>query len=177
MDLNIEIESVSSPLIKNLGKKQNKNLKENKITTSETITAVFEGSYGNALGGRNDGSHDQDFSGGVVVHSAPDTDTISMFGNAWKAYKLSESFKPTKSSYIEFDFTVVMEAEGHAICLDEGKKPILSSSILAAFRLQGGCGELWTPYDIFAFFPTGIFSLLQMSTKIHLVEAAGGALC
>lgn len=96
----------------------------NKVTkTTEYDALEFTGSYGNSeIGAKNDATHDQDFYGGVVVHSDPDNenDTLTMFGNAWKAYKLSEPFEVTKSSFLEFKYTLTEEAEGHGICLDEG---------------------------------------------------------
>jgi len=76
------------------------------------VTATYVGSYGN---GEFDGTYDQDFTGGVVV--GPNT-TITMFGNAWKAYKLEESYTVTPNSRLEFDFWMFSEAEGHAICVD-----------------------------------------------------------
>ena len=75
----------------------------------------FAGSYGNGL---NDGTHHQDYYGGVVVGPL---DTITMFGNAWKAYQLCYPLNVTKSSFLKFSFTLTEEAEGHAICLDEGE--------------------------------------------------------
>lgn len=84
--------------------------------------ATFNGSYGNRQDGvDNDGTYDQDYAGGAVVHRDPDDDTITLFGNAWKAYKLAEPYEVTKSSFLEFSFTATEEAEGHAICLDEGE--------------------------------------------------------
>jgi hypothetical protein len=46
-------------------------------------------------------------------------DTITMYGNAWKAYNLSQSFNVDKFTILNFDFTLTEEAEGHAICLEE----------------------------------------------------------
>lgn len=42
-----------------------------------------------------------------------------MFGNAWKAYRLSEPYHLTELSKLEFDFYMFKEAEGHAICVDD----------------------------------------------------------
>jgi len=78
--------------------------------------ATYEGSYGNGLG---DGTYDQDFIGGVVVGGgAVSNSMITLFGNAWKAYKLSEPYSVTRNTRLEFTFTLIQEAEGHAICLD-----------------------------------------------------------
>lgn len=73
------------------------------------------GSYGNGL---NDGTYHQDYFGGVVVGPK---NTITMFGNAWKAYRLCKPLRVTKSTFLTFKFTLTEQAEGHAICLDEGK--------------------------------------------------------
>ena len=43
---------------------------------------------------------------------------ITLFGNAWKAYKLSDPYPVTRNTRLEFIFTLMQEAEGHAICLD-----------------------------------------------------------
>ncbi len=92
-----------------------------KINNSQS-SATFKGSYGNhKVGADNDGTYDQDYAGGAVVHRDPYGDTITLFGNAWKAYTLAEQYEVTKSSFLEFSFTATEEAEGHAICLDEGE--------------------------------------------------------
>ena len=79
----------------------------------DSISAAFWGSYGN---GNKDGTYDQDFTGGVVVGPSR---TVTMFGNAWKAYKLSKPYPVTELTKLEFDFYMFREAEGHAICVDE----------------------------------------------------------
>ncbi len=87
-----------------------------------TCSTTFAGSYGS---GKNDGTHDQDYSrelgGGVVVGPGS---TITMFGNAWKAYRLCNPYEIRKSSVLKFDFVITDEVEGHAICLDEGKNHV-----------------------------------------------------
>lgn len=84
----------------------------NSSTKSTDIDAAYVGSYGN---GDKDGTYDQDFSGGVVVGPSQ---TITMFGNAWKAYKLEEGYQVTENSKVQLDFWMFAEAEGHAICFD-----------------------------------------------------------
>ncbi len=82
--------------------------------SSAICTTTFAGSYGNVM----NGTHAQDYSGGVVV--GPE-DTLTMFGNTWKAYELCQPYRIRKSSVLKFDFVITDEAEGHAICLDEGE--------------------------------------------------------
>jgi len=90
------------------------------ITNSNTICpSTFAGSYGNAFDLLNDGAHDQDYTGGVVVHRHPDNYKISLFGNAWKAYRLCQPYEVSQNSFLEFSFTITEEAEGHAICVEE----------------------------------------------------------
>ncbi len=85
------------------------------LTEDQLCPTSFSGSYGN-MG--NDGTHDQDFAGGAVVGPS---DTLTLFGNAWKAYKLCEPYEISKTSYLTFKFLVTEGAEGHAVCLDEGE--------------------------------------------------------
>ena len=87
------------------------------ISTLSPCTSTFAGSYGNNV--LIDGTFDQDYAGGAVVHE--DSSAISLFGNAWKAYRLCDTIEITKSTFLEFEFKVFEEAEGHAICLEEGE--------------------------------------------------------
>ena len=96
------------------------------------------GSYGNS--DLIDGTFDQDYVGGAVVHE--DSNAISLFGNAWKAYKLCDTIEITKSTFLEFEFKVFEEAEGHAICLEEGELfvilplPLQTSYFVSASALE-----------------------------------------
>ena len=77
------------------------------------MEAEQAGSYGN---GGTDGTYDQDFVGGAVVGPS---DTITLFGNAWKAYQLKTPYPLTPHSKLQFDFWMFTETEGHAICVDD----------------------------------------------------------
>ena len=79
------------------------------------MEAEYAESYGN---GGTDGTYDQDFVGGAVVGPS---DTITLFGNAWKAYQLKTPYKLSPFSKLQFDFWMFTEAEGHAICVDDDK--------------------------------------------------------
>ena len=87
------------------------------ISTLSSCHSTFAGSYGNS--DLIDGTFDQDYVGGAVVHQ--DKKAISLFGNAWKAYRLCNTIEITKNTFLEFEFKVFEEAEGHAICLEEGE--------------------------------------------------------
>lgn len=78
------------------------------------ISASYDNSYGS---NPSDGTFNQDFGGGVVV----DLHTITMYGNAWKAFKLPNPLRITKSTMMKFKFQVLGWTEGNAICLDEDK--------------------------------------------------------
>jgi len=79
---------------------------------------AYVGSYGNSLDNNvNDGSYDQDYLGGHLVNS----DYIMLIGNAWKAFQLETPYEITKNTRISFDFTILKEAQGHAICLDDDR--------------------------------------------------------
>ena len=75
------------------------------------------GSYGNSLTSKNDGSFDQDYLGGVLVDEL-DNDHITLVGNAWKAFRLENSYTVTKNTRVMFDFMMYREAQGHAICFE-----------------------------------------------------------
>ena len=46
--------------------------------------------------------------------------TITMIGNAWKAYELETPYQVTENSKLRFaDFWMFSEAEGHAICVED----------------------------------------------------------
>ena len=78
---------------------------------------TYIGPYGNSPTSENDGSYDQDYSGGFIVDQT-ETDHITLLGNAWKAFELTKPYTVTKNTRVEFDFTFHKEAQGHAICLD-----------------------------------------------------------
>lgn len=81
------------------------------------MKAAFAGSYGNhaTMSGESDGFN-QDFVGGGNVFVADDK--ITMLGNSWKAFELSDPYPVTKDTRLRFNYEVTEEAEGHAICLD-----------------------------------------------------------
>ena len=45
--------------------------------------------------------------------------SIALYGNAWKAYSLETPFGVNGNTHISFEFELIEEAEGHAICVDE----------------------------------------------------------
>jgi len=75
-------------------------------------TAYNAGSFGN----HNDqATFNQDSVGQVTVVD----DTITLFGNVWKAFELSSGYIVTELTHIQFSYKHVNEAEGHAICVEE----------------------------------------------------------
>ena len=102
------------------------------------VRASFVGSYGN---GDYDGTYDQDFDGGVVVGPSR---TITMFGNAWKAYELETPFNVTVNSKLQFDFWMISEAEGHAICVDNDiNEDTFGGERIRCFMLGGTQFDDW----------------------------------
>ena len=75
-------------------------------------TAYNAGSFGN----HNDqATFNQDSVGQVTVVD----DTITLFGNVWKAFELSSEYTVTELTHIQFSYKHLNEAEGHAICVEE----------------------------------------------------------
>ena len=104
----------------------------------QNVKASFVGSYGN---GDYDGTYDQDFIGGVVVGPSK---TITMFGNAWKAYKLERPYEVTEDSKLQFDFWMFSEAEGHAICVeDDINEDTFGGEKVRCFMLGGTQFDEW----------------------------------
>ena len=103
------------------------------------MKASFIGSYGN---GNYDGTcYDQDSTGGVVVGPSK---TITMFGNAWKAYELETSYQVTENSKLQFDFWMFSEAEGHAICVeDDINEDTFGGEKVRCFMLGGTQFDEW----------------------------------
>lgn len=80
-------------------------------------SASYDGSYERA----NDSTEiqtyrRQDHSGGVHVDENYE---ITLYGNTWKTYKLSEPITLTKYTKLSFDLALYEEAHNHAICFDE----------------------------------------------------------
>lgn len=102
------------------------------------MSATYDGSYGN---GARDGTYDQDFTGGVVVGPAH---TITLFGNAWKAYKLDKPYTVTRDTRLKFHFAMLLEAEGHAICIDNDKnEDTFGGARIRCFMLGGSEMSSW----------------------------------
>ena len=102
------------------------------------VEAEYAGSYGN---GGADGTYDQDFVGGAVV--GPNT-TITLFGNAWKAYELKTPYKLSQYSKLQFDFWMFTEAEGHAICVDDDiNEDTFGGQRIRCFMLGGSEFDKW----------------------------------
>jgi len=69
-----------------------------------------------SFGNHNDqATFNQDYVGQVTVVG----DTITLFGNVWKAFKLSSEYPVTELTHIQFSYIHVNEAEGHAVCVEE----------------------------------------------------------
>jgi hypothetical protein len=74
------------------------------------------GSYGTS-NGEHDGSFDQDYEGGAFVSDEASSE-LRLVGNAWKAFELQSEYRITKKTRVSFDFKILREAQGHAICFD-----------------------------------------------------------
>jgi len=74
--------------------------------------AYNAGSFGNH---DDQATFNQDSVGQVTVVD----DTITLFGNVWKAFELSSEYPVTELTHIKFSYKHVNEAEGHAICVEE----------------------------------------------------------
>ena len=82
-----------------------------KVNDDLEIPMSYVGSYGNSLDETvNDGSFDQDYLGGHIVNSN-DPGRVTLFGNAWKAFKLSTPYQVTKNTSIKFEFIMSREAQ------------------------------------------------------------------
>ena len=104
------------------------------------VNATFIGSYGN---GDKDGTYDQDFAGGVVV-GGPENNRITMFGNAWKAYELAEQYNVTRDTILSFKFNMIVQAQGHAICVDgDINEDTFGGSRIRCFMVGGTQVEQW----------------------------------
>ena len=104
------------------------------------VAATFIGSYGN---GDKDGTYDQDFNGGVVV-GGPENNRITMFGNAWKAYELDEQYTVTRDTILSFKFNMIVQAQGHAICVDgDINEDTFGGSRIRCFMVGGTQVEQW----------------------------------
>lgn len=56
---------------------------------------------------------DQDVGGEINVEGS----TATLHGNAWKVFELGDLHEVTENTRLRFDFRLVTEAEGHAICV------------------------------------------------------------
>lgn len=65
----------------------------------------------------NTGAFDQDFGG--EIHVSEDYLNTTIYGNAWKAFKLETPYGVTEKTKLRFQFEVIDEAEGHALCLED----------------------------------------------------------
>lgn len=74
------------------------------------LQVEWDGSYGdeNTFVGK----------GGSIVDN---TGKIQLFGNVWKAYKLSTPYIVNGNTRVSFKFEMTQEAEGHAICFEDDK--------------------------------------------------------
>ena len=82
-----------------------------------TYSASYNGSYERANDSLEIQAYRrQDHSGGVHVNEHGE---ITMFGNTWKTYKLSEPIALSRYTRLSLDMTLYDEAHNHAICFDE----------------------------------------------------------
>jgi len=75
----------------------------------------FEGEYGVDLLLSSTNTLSTTRGGSIVA----DDGTLSLYGNVWKSYKLSEPYNVTGNTHIAFKFELTAEAEGHAICVED----------------------------------------------------------
>lgn len=69
---------------------------------------------------------------------------VQLGGNAWKAFPI-KSHTVKYNTVLEFDFRLVDEAEGHAICLDEDlNEDVEIQGAKRCFRLAGTQEDVWT---------------------------------
>ena len=85
----------------------------NIVKHTKTIPTVALFQYGGVL---------QDFEGGGGAFFI-DSTAVELEGNAWKALELSEPFNIISTSQLSFEFNLLEEAEGHAICADDDVDP------------------------------------------------------
>jgi len=73
----------------------------------------------------------------------PDTQ-ITLFGNAWKAYKLDEPYTVSKNTQLKVDFNMITEAEGHAICVDsDNNEDTFGGNHIRCFMVGGTQMDRW----------------------------------
>jgi hypothetical protein len=68
----------------------------------------YEGDYG--------GANVDAEGGGSIVNGNGE---LSLYGNSWVAFKLDTPYSTSGNTRISFNFELVNEAEGHAICVEE----------------------------------------------------------
>ena len=68
----------------------------------------YEGDYG--------GANVNSEGGGAIVD---ENGQLSLYGNTWVAFKLDTPYSTSGNTRISFDFELINEAEGHAICVEE----------------------------------------------------------
>jgi hypothetical protein len=107
-------------------------------TNASTTTLV---QYGGVL---------QDFEGGggaIVVNSS----TVELEGNAWKAFPLTNPYNITAKTELSFDFNLLEEAEGHAICAEDDVDPFSYRGIRRRCVALGGSSAVqWSDQLIVA---------------------------
>lgn len=83
----------------------------------------------------------QDGPGRFLVQS--DGNQVELNGNTWKAFPVDHTV--SFNSVLEFDFRLMEEAEGHAICLDEDlNEDVEIKGAKRCFRLAGTQEDVWT---------------------------------
>ena len=84
---------------------------------------------------------EQDRPGHFVVQN--DATEVELHGNTWKAFPYQHVV--TKRSVLEFDFRLDIEAEGHAICLDEDlNEDVEIQGAKRCIRLGGTQKGVWS---------------------------------
>lgn len=59
--------------------------------------------------------------GGSIVSESKTM--IHLYGNVWKAFRLTKPYPVTGNTHVSFKFKLTKEAEGHAICFDDDMEP------------------------------------------------------
>jgi len=75
--------------------------------------------------------------------------SISLYGNVWKAFELDTPYEATGNTHISFDFELIEEAEGHALCTDEDTNDdTFGGSHKRCFAIAGTEYELWSDLHV-----------------------------
>jgi len=93
--------------------------------------------------------------------------SIALYGNTWKAYSLERPFNVNGNTHISFEFELIEEAEGHAICADEDTDDDTYGGFhKRCIALSGTEYELWNELHVKKDVKAEIGETISLTVKI-----------